>query len=77
MKEILTDIPYKEDLKTLKLFKEFENLKNQEYLSKEQIIKILMWKSPRPKNLYLSNSEDEIKEITEIAFKTKSDTPCF
>lgn len=73
MKQILNEIPYTEDQKTLKLFKEFENLKNQEFLSKEQIIKILMWKSPRPKNLYLSNSEVEIKEITEIAFKTKSD----
>ena len=33
-----------------------------------------MWKSPRPKPLYYSNSEEEINEITYQAFKTENDS---
>lgn len=62
-----------EDLKTIALFKEFNLLIKQDFLTKEQLIKILRWKSPRPLNYYLTNSEEEIKEITKLAFSTEND----
>lgn len=74
MIDILKNIPNFEDNKTIALFEEFDALGNQDYLSKEQILKILMWKSPRPKHLYYSNSEEDINEITHHAFKTENDS---
>lgn len=74
MINILYEIPNFEDEKTMSLFEEFHSLNNQDFLSKEQILKILMWKSARPKHLYESNSEEEIKEITLHAFKTENDS---
>ena len=74
MIDLLKNIADFEDAKTLKLFEEFKFLNNQDFLSKEQILKILMWKSPRPKHFYNSNSEEKIKEVTSIAFKTDNDS---
>lgn len=74
MIETLKNIPDFEDKKTISLFEEFYSLNSQGFLSKEQILKILMWKSPRPKRLYYSNSEKEINEITYQAFKTENDS---
>jgi hypothetical protein len=73
MKQILLEISDFEDLKTLKLFEELESLNRQDYLTKEQLLKILNWKSPRPLNHYKANSEIEIEEITKLAFSTEND----
>jgi thermostable 8-oxoguanine DNA glycosylase len=74
MINLLNEIPNFEDNKTISLFEEFDSLNNQDFLSKEQILKILMWKSPRPKHLYYSNSEEDVNEITYHAFKTDNDS---
>lgn len=73
MKQILRGIPDFEDSKTLKLFQEFESLNKQDFLTKEQLLKILNWKSPRPLNYYKANTESEIEEITKLAFSTEND----
>lgn len=74
MKKILTTIPDYEDKKTIELFKQFKSLGKQDFLTKEQLIEILKWKSPRPLKHYLANSEKAVKEITALAFATKDDT---
>ncbi len=74
MRATLKTIPYAEDEKTLKLFQEFKALNKQDCLTKEQLIKILMWKSPRPKKYYLANDEKSINEITSLAFATKNES---
>lgn len=73
MRQLLIRIPDFEDLKTLKLFEEFESLKKQDFLTKEQFLKILNWKSPRPLNYYRANTESEIEEITKLAFSIEND----
>ena len=66
-------IDYFEDEKTLNLFQETSSMKNNGFATKEQIIKILKWKSPRPLNYYKSNSEKEIIEITKLAFSVENE----
>lgn len=73
MKELLTKIIDKDDKKTIELFKQFKDLSKQEFLTKEQLIKILRWKSPRPLKYYESNNEESIIEITKLAFSTSND----
>jgi hypothetical protein len=73
MKKLLSTIKDFDDEKTIKLFMEFQFIKKQDSLTKEQLIKILHWKSPRPLRHYEANSEKDIKEITSIAFATKND----
>lgn len=73
MKQIISTIDYVEDKKTLELLEQFTQLNQQDFLNKEQLLKILKWKSPRPLNHYLLNSEEEIKEITTVAFSLTND----
>jgi len=73
MKNILIEIPDCEDKKTINLFKELESLKKQDYLTKDQLPKILHWKSPRPFSYYNSNNEEDIRNITTLAFSTSND----
>lgn len=73
MREILTTIPDYEDKKTIELFKKFSSIGKQDFLTKEQLLEILKWKSPRPLRHYQANSEQAVKEITALAFATKND----
>ena len=73
MRNILTTIQDYEDKKTIELFKQFKSIDKQNYLTKAQLIEILKWKSPRPLKHYLSNSENDVKKITALAFSTKDD----
>lgn len=74
MKKLLTSIQDSEDKKTIELFKQFKSLNKQDGLTKEQLLQILLWKSPRPLRHYEANSEKDIKEITTLAFATKNDS---
>lgn len=74
MEDILRKIIDNEDEKTIELFKEFKSLNKQGYLTKEQLLKILHWKSPRPLKHYNSNNEKDVKEITALAFSTSNDS---
>lgn len=69
--EILKSIDYKEDDKTLKIFSLVEQ--EEELLSRNTLIKILKWKSPRPLRFYNENEEEYIKNITQLAFKQEND----
>lgn len=62
-----------ENEKTNKLFKLTGVIKSQGFLNKNQAIKILKWKSPRPLRFYEQNSEEEIVAITRLALKQKDD----
>ncbi|MGM5470245.1 hypothetical protein ACS386_08205 [Flavobacteriaceae bacterium LMO-SS05] len=68
--KILKSIDYKEDDKTLKIFKLAEQ--EEELLSRNTLIKILKWKSPRPLRFYNENEEEYIKNITQLAFKQEN-----
>lgn len=74
MKKLLTSIKDFEDEKTNELFRQFKSLKQQDFLTKEQLLKILRWKSPRPLRHYEANSEKAVKEITSLAFTTQNDS---
>ena len=62
-----------EDSKTLELLKLSEVTKEQGYLTKEQTIRILKWKSPRPLRFYEQNSNRDIETITKLAFQQNYD----
>lgn len=55
---------------TQKLIDELQCVQKRGYLTKDEFMKIGMWKSPRPKNWYLSNSAKTIRDITTKVFET-------
>jgi hypothetical protein len=73
MKQLLKSLPYIEDKKTVELFNYFISLNKQDCLTKEQLLKILVWKSPRPLKYYQANSEKDVNEITGLALSTNND----
>ena len=68
IKNIIAETPIFEDSKTLVLFEYFDSLKEQGFLTKEQGLKILKWKSPRPLKHYNKNSNVDFEKITRLAF---------
>lgn len=50
-----------------------EEIRNRGYLTKKELQIIGTWKTPRSKSRIASNSEDYIKEVTQIALSTKSE----
>ena len=69
--KIIQNTSYQEDVKTLEIFKIVEQEEGS--LSRNTIIKILKWKSPRPLRFYNENEESYIKNITQLSFKEKND----
>jgi hypothetical protein len=70
--DIIKNTEDKEDKKTLELFELVGDIKSLGYLDKEKAILILRWKSPRPLIRYESNSDEDFKDITNIAFNTNN-----
>ena len=66
--KIITETPIFEDLKTSEMFEYFDSLKQPRFLTKEQCLKILKWKSPRPLKHYNKNSNEDFIKITRLAF---------
>lgn len=64
----LTDL---EDEKTAHLIRRLKAVKRRGYLTKNEFLEIGMWKSARPKNSYLKNSDKEVVEITKKILSTK------
>jgi len=60
-----------EDVETLKLMKFLKDVKKRGYFNKEEFLEMGMWKSPRPKQRYLKNSEEEIISISKKVLATK------
>lgn len=56
---------------TLKLMNELKGVKKRGYFTKDEFLKIGMWKSPRPKQQYLKNSEEKIISISKKILATK------
>ena len=59
------------DSKTLELFEYFDSIKEQGFLTKEQSLKILKWKSPRPLKHYNKNSNEDFEKITDVLQRVK------
>jgi hypothetical protein len=57
---IWPNLCFQEDDKTLQLIKELRIVKNRGYFHKDELFKMGMWKSPRPKHLYLNNSNEDV-----------------
>lgn len=72
--EILTGIPYEEDARTLRLFDFLATIKETGYLTREQLLSVLKWKSPRPDRFYQLNKEDNIKNLSQAAFSLENDS---
>lgn len=68
---IKNEIDTKEDKETLKLMNSLKEIKKRGYFTKDEFLKMGMWKSPRPKKLYLQNSEKIVSTISEKVFATK------
>lgn len=68
---IRNELENKEDSKTAELIKKLSIVKEKGFCNKAEFMDIGMWKSPRPKKLYLENSEEDIVGITTKAFATK------
>jgi len=73
IRDIVLKMPDFEDRNTNCLFEELAYIKKQGYLTKEQTIKILHWKSARPLRYYETNSEDDVVEVTQLAFSIPND----
>jgi hypothetical protein len=71
--DILRNTPDTEDTKTLELFSSITEIKQKGFLNKENALKILKWKSPRPLQNYKSNSDEDFIEITKLAFDTQNE----
>jgi hypothetical protein len=71
--KIINETPIIEDSNTLKLLEYFESIKKQGFLTKDQGLKILKWKSPRPLKHYNKNSNEDFKKITKLAFQQKDE----
>lgn len=61
----------KEDPNTKALIRKLKNVKKRGYFTKDEFIEMAVWKSPRPKQRYLKNSEKEIIEVSKKVFSTK------
>jgi len=70
---ILESIEYNEDEKTKALFIMSKKIIENGFLNKDELIKILKWKSPRPLRFYNQNEENDIMHITKLALSQKDD----
>jgi len=65
------NLKIKEHVPTQNLMNELKDVIYKGYFTKDEFLRMGMWKSPRPKNRYLSNSENKIIEISKKVFSTK------
>lgn len=68
---IKNNLKTEEDSGTQKLTNELKPVKERGYFTKDEFLKIGMWKSPRQKQRYLQNSEKDIVSISKKVFATK------
>lgn len=55
------------------LFKKGIEIKNRGYMTKTEFLNICLWKSRRPKKRYNLNSEEQIINVTKLAFLEKDE----
>jgi len=68
---IKKNLSTEEDAETLNLISKLKDVNKKDYFTKEEFIKMGLWKSPRPKQRYLNNSEKEIIETSKKVLSTK------
>ena len=72
---IKNELSTEEEANTAVLITELEHVKKQGYLTKDEFLKIGMWKSPRAKRYQLKNSEAEVistsKEVLSTDFEKR------
>ena len=73
IEKIIVETPIYEDSKTLELLEYFNSIKKQGFLTLEQGLKILKWKTPRPLKYYIKNNNEDFKKITRLAFQQKDE----
>lgn len=56
---------------TIEVINKLKEVKRRGYLTKEEFLAVCMWKSPRPKQRYLENTEEKIKTTTKKVLSTK------
>jgi thermostable 8-oxoguanine DNA glycosylase len=72
IKELIQhNLSTKEHPEVLEQMSELKEIKGRGFFTKEELIKMGMWKSPRPKRWYLKNSEEEILLISREVLSTK------
>ena len=72
IKELIREnLNTKEDVETLKLINQLKDVKKRGYFTKEEFIRMGIWKSPRPKQRYLRNDEKTIISVSKKVFSTK------
>jgi len=72
IKELIErNLDTKEDNQTKILIDELKGVTERGYFTKKEFLKMGRWKSPRPKNWYLANSEEEIIGISKKMFSTE------
>lgn len=62
-----------ETIEAKELINELKDVKENGFLSKKQFYNVVMWKSPRPKKHYLSNSDEEIIKISREVLSSNSE----
>jgi hypothetical protein len=70
---VILETPDYEDLKTIELFKNTITIRVKGFLSKEELINILKWTSPRPLRFYKQNKENDVIYITRLALAQSDD----
>lgn len=48
-------------------------LKRQRFLTRDNLVEVGIWKSPRPKEQYAANGDLAVRELTEFSFSAKSE----
>lgn len=68
---IRKNLDTKEDKATSILINKLKGIKKRGYFTKKEFLQMCMWKSPRPKNQYIKNSEEDIISTSKKVFSTK------
>ncbi len=55
------------------LFNKIQEVQKKGYLNKDEFLEICMWKSPRPKKFYLSNSGESVENILREVLSSNSE----
>lgn len=70
---IRNELDLEEESNTERLIKELKSVRQRGYFTKEEFVKMGMWKSPRPKRHYEGNDEAEVLAISKKALSSKSE----
>jgi len=70
---IKNNLSTSETEEAIQLITKLSDVKRKKFLTKDQFYIVAMWKTPRPKNHYLNNSEEIIKKVSQKVITAKSE----